>query len=421
MVRQINKRNLIKYGLLSLLLFFLIVNILNDYKYSELCMIISLLSSVLLIYKSRNEIGSTFIFLFLFLSLLQISPEYLLDVKTTAYSYFYNENIYNISIAIIMVYITFIAIFFKERRTKELSSQLNGNNNLIFVLLYIGCIYILLFGINRGSYTGYTVSIKTIYEYFVMVYCFAYYYSNKSTITKILLLLLALVYILQDFYYGGRISSFQIIILIGILFFNKLRLKSIIVFSVLGYILMNFIAEYRVNYSISGFNFTSIINSLFSNPVTNYKWNTFSEVLYSSGGLVYSKLNIFAVEDTTRSFIDFIINIFIGGERHFGNIVSYIDSNISNVGGGGFLPVYFYFWTGWVGVIIISWITTKLLNFESNNNSGDYHKIAYILLLAMFPRWYLYTPLVLFRFLLLNYTILYISLKILDKLTKRKD
>lgn len=406
--------------LFLLILAFLMVNIVADFVFSEINMVIVLISSAVLVWKSRNEIGSSIVFLLLLFSMIQISPEFLFNVRTTGFDFFYQEELYNIVIAILMVFTSILAVFYNQRRNEFLRSDFTKENGWVFSVLILISIYILIFGINRGTSSTYVyvVSITTIYEYFVMIYILAYYYSSKSKISNLFLMLLGFFYIIQDFYYGGRISSVQLTILSAILFFPKVKFKHILLLLLPAYLTLRLVEIYRTSNSFFDMNFLSVFAN-FKNPLENYQWNTFAEVLYSSSGLVYAKNAVHTIIERLISFTDFIINIFIGGVRPFGNIISYISANISPVGGGGFLPAYFYYWLGWGGVILISFFVVKMLNLESKERLNDFWKIVYILTLSMFPRWFYYSPLILIRFILFNFLIIYSILKIIDLLTKK--
>jgi hypothetical protein len=397
-----------------------LINFFLDFKFTELNYIILMISSSFLIFKSRKENGILIVFLFVFFSFLQLGPEFLFNVRTTLYSFFYIEYYYGIVLSILTFYISFLALFLKEKQKSLSLIHLNGNNSLLFTLLVITLISIIIFGVNRGIYSQYTISINTIYEYFVMIFLFAFYYSNKSKLSTFLLITLGLVFIIQDFYYGGRISSLQLTILLSILFLNKLSYRQILLFLFGGYILFNIVEIYRINYEFDFSILVDVFDNLFGNPLTDYRLNTFSEVFYSSSGLVFTRLNIFSLLEIIESFYLFSISIFLGGENTSGNIVLFISQNISSLGGGSYLPAYFYFWFGWLGVFFISLFTAYLLNLNSSSRNTSYKTLLYILVLSMIPRWFLYSPLILFRYSIVNFSIVYFLLFLGNILTQKK-
>lgn len=399
---------------------FMVVNYMNNYYFNKTSMIITLISSLVLLYKSRNDVGHFIAFTFITYAIYKISYEYLFDVKTTFYNVFYIDYNYNLVIAILCYFTTYIAIFYRERQTKKHYCITTKNNVLIYYILYFVCLFVLIFGIKRVHADGYIVSIKTIYEYFLIFFMFAYYYSGKSKTKKKFLLLLGIIYVFQDFYYGGRISSIQFLILICLLYYSKkLNSKKIMLLSLPAIILMNVVEFYRNNYTLEqvALSFINIFN-----PNTNYKWNTFSEVLYSSSGLTYAKLEVFTLHGRLDSFSQFFTNIFIGGKNELGDIIPYISTNISRVGGGGYIPVYFYFWFGWFGVVLISMLICYLFNENLKLKwiKKDFYILFNMVFISMTPRWYAYTPLILFRFVILNFIIIYYLLYLLDILTQKK-
>jgi len=122
----------------------------------------------------------------------------------------------------------------------------------------------------------------------------------------------------------------------------------------------------------------------------------------------------------TLSFMAFIRRVFTGEDLLLGNLVAYISRYVSPVGGGGFFPAYFFAWLGWGGVLFSVWVTVLLFNRLQTSTSGVYKQMTYILLLAMFPRWFYYSPIILFRMVLVNFAILYFGLWFLDRLLKRE-
>ena len=416
---KLTRKQIVRYMILAAILGFLLLNIVNDYQFRGFNMAIAMLSSLVLIYKSRLEVGSVAVFILLFFSLVRISPEYLFEIRTTGFTYFYNHHTYNIVITILMTYLSILSVFYDTRKRGLNSEELRGDNNWIFLLLCVVSVAIIIFGINRQVGLTYTVAIRTMYEYFMPIFLLAYYYSDKKVRSRGVLILLAVIYVIQDFYYGGRISSLQMGILVFILFFPWMPLRYMIVASVLGYVLLRAVGIYRETYSLLAINWSNLLGGVLFDAEGNYIINTFSEVLYSSSGLVFSRLYHFEPSVMTLSFIAFIRRVFTGEDLLLGNIVAYISLYVSPVGGGGFFPAYFFFWLGWGGVLFSAWVTVLLFNHTPSLTSRVYQQMTYILMLVMFPRWFYYTPLILFRLVLVNFAILYSGLWFFDQLLKR--
>ena len=407
---------IVQFGLLLILAALTALNAAHGYPLKELSMVICLASSFVLIIKSRHDVGSAAIFLFLLYAMVMISYEFLFGIKTAIMSFYYEAALYNQVICILAFFLGSLAIFLKPKvRDDDQFNSLQGNNSYLLLASLALCAYILVFGVNRGVYESYSVRITSIYEYFILFYLLAFYYSKKTWKSNLLLLGMAAVYILQDFYYGGRISSLQLMILIAILFLHKIKLWKLLTLSVLGYALMNAVELFRNQEKLS---ILSILNSLFVNQGASYKDNTFSEVLYSSSALVYSSINVFTETERISTFVDFIRNTF-SDNRPLGNIIPYISQNISYVGGGGYFPVYFYFWLGWGGVLLASWAAIRMLNVDQSQQCSDYLTLLKILTVAMFPRWFVYTPLIFTRFILLNFSLIFIFYVLFDSITKR--
>jgi hypothetical protein len=378
-------------------------------------MLLLLISALTFLIKVHKNSGLSFIAILLLVSMLQISPEFFFGVKTTGFEFFYIEDSYNLVILILMTFISTIAIF-TDSNDKQIKIN-SSSNPIVFLILFFVSLYILVFGINRGSLIGYTVRINTLYEYFIITYVLLFYYAKKTPLNNIFMIVYGFIYILQDFYYGGRISSLQLFIVILILFLpKKISIFNMVLIIIPGYIFLKVIELYRTGEIQNLSNILGYIN----NPITNYQINTFSEVLYSSSGLVFSSQFLFTIFERLNFFMNFLKSIFIGAYNEESNIVSYISNNVSSVGGGGFFPVYLYFWIGWIGVFVSGIAFSVILNLKIDK-TNDYLKILYIIVLSTFPRWFYYSPLVLFRLAFLNFTIVYIFTKVLDNLLKNQN
>lgn len=381
----------------------------------------TLLFSFLLLYKSRNNLPVTLAAFFIFYCNYSIiMGEYLTDgrlgipvyeVKTVA--------IYGITIRALLLFTAIITLLYNGKSVNLSKFKLIPKDNiLIFYSLFFILIYILLFEVNRGNMNSYSVRISPIYEYSYLLFLFSYYSSGKSIIRRFLIVSLLTLFVLQDFYYGGRITALQIILLFTVtIFVQKLSFKFIIFSGFVGILLNSLIGVYRSNYSLNSINLLDIFINLknsffvFSTPVFAY---------YASATHVAAS-QIVSLNEKLRSLIAFINSIFVGSNNEISNLTIYVSNNYFLNIGGGVIPSHFYFWMGWTGVILISSFLVLLLN-KIGGLTSDFQKLCFIIVITTVPRWYLYSPLSLFRPLILL-TILYIVFitthKILLKVSNR--
>jgi hypothetical protein len=408
------KLNHQKFYLFSALVFFTIINASMKYVMGNISMLVTLFSCSVLLFKSRKDLGHFTLFVFITYAMITISTEYLSSTVTASSLFFYNEFTYNFSISILCFFITFVSIFYNYKRDVTSYSVKCVDNTILYNMLVILSIGIMYFGMNRINTTVYSSKINTLYEYFALTVLFAFKFSGKSIRKKLVLVIIILIYILQDFSYGGRISTLQLGIMIVLVLFSKiLSYKHIIIFSIPALLILNVVYIYRNNHSLN--NIIPNLISFLINSTKNYEYNTFSDVLYSSSAFIYSKLFIFNWSIPILSFVAFFLNIFLGGRFDYGNVTVLISSKISALGGGGYLPVFFYFWFDWLGVILISIFIVWILNIRLKHSNSEYWTLLTIVFISLVPRWFVYSPLVLFRYVFLNFSLLYYSLIVSHK------
>lgn len=178
----------------------------------------------------------------------------------------------------------------------------------------------------------------------------------------------------------------------------------------MGILVNSFVNAYRQSYDLGD---VSLINTtkdffnmyfVFDTPVYAY---------YSSATQIASE-SLSNLEEKMISALSFLGSIFGGESTGYGNLTNYVSSNYFKNIGGGLYPTYFYFWFGWLGVIASSLILVLILNKINSENLNEIHKLIFVTIIFSVPRWYLYTPLSLFRPVFLMIIIAYI-LSIINK------
>lgn len=382
--------------------------------------ILTLIFSAILLFKSRKNLPIFLVFLFIFYCNYSIvTAEYLIrgDLAAPIYEVKTIVN-YGLTIRVMLLFSAIISLFYKESKMDILKFKLVPKDNIvIFISLFCTLLYVLFFEIDRGRLTEYSVRISPFYEYSTLLFIFSYYYSGNSKLKHTILTILLIVFVLQDFYYGGRVTSLQLIFLFLVTFFvHKLSIKIIVSGAVIGIFVNSLVGMYRQNYSLESANLLDILIGLkesyfvFSTPVYAY----YASVTH----IAATHITDFKIE--FHSLISFVISIFIGSNPSIsdGNVTAFVAENFFNNIGGGIIPTHFYFWLGWIGVVIISIILVMLLN-STVNLKYDYLKICLLIVIVTVPRWYLYSPLSLFRPLLLI-SVLFLIFKVVDNISAEK-
>lgn len=385
--------------LFKIFLLFLLTLSLNftniDQSTNKIFSVLVIISSIFLLVKSRNNLGLFIMAFFLLYSNYSIAVgEYLVGGDIAApMVQVKNDYTYGILIRMMLVFSVILCIFIKKQKGDSFKNLELKDNILIFSLLTLINIYILIFGINRNELTTYTVSTKPIYEYSYLFVILSYYFSGDSKKKKAFLVGLVLIFMLQDFYYGGRITSIQLSILLLLTVFSKyFNYMKVLIIGVFGIVLNSFVAIYRTQYSLENINVIETISNLKNNL---FVFDTPVFAYYASATHVAS-VDLLEWNLRLKSFFYFITSLITGSNNDLANVSEYINKNIYMNLGGGVIFSHFYFWLGWAGVILISIILCYLINKFSTSIS-DLGIILFIIIICTVPRWYLYTPLLLFR------------------------
>jgi len=406
-IKKISFSKLLKvYFFLIIIVYITYCNISNY----NLSMVISpylvVIFSFVFFLRTRHKPHHLILSFFIFISNLSIVvSEYFYSGLVTTHTFAKNEETYSVLINILLLFIAVIAIFYKSNKSSyENIIQLKiKDNNIIFTIMVCLLLFIVITGINnRGSFDGYRVAITSYYSYGLIAILIGYANTGNSIIKKNILYFLASLYVIQDLIYGGRKTLFELAVLMIILKFgNKIKPLKVLLFGLVGYVLYTAVGVYRSHYDINMVSFDSVLQVLigrkfvFDTPVGAY---------YASATHVYAS-SIMDFSFKIRSFIDFVLQIIFGGSSTgIGTLSAYISRNLTGNMGGGILPTHFFFWFGWLGVVLIASIITLLLNLSLNN---EYKKYLSLVFTCSITNWYLYTPLVLFRMDIFAVTVIY--------------
>ncbi|MGX9134411.1 hypothetical protein ACWV26_08520 [Rummeliibacillus sp. JY-2-4R] len=378
-----------------------------------------LVLSIILVIKSRKNIPLTIMFIFiLYVNYSVVISEYFVGGQLSVpFSAVKTEEIYGETIKILLLFMSILTLFFNGRGFEvSKDTMVPRDNSIIFFSIIITLLYLLNVGIERGDYSSYGVKISPIFEYAKLLFLFAFFYSGESKFKKFTIFLLVLIYILQDTYYGGRITTLQLIIFFSVtILVRKLSFIKIIFFSFIGIFLMSSIAVYRANYSFNNLNISELVKNLSENY---FAFDTATYAYYASATHI-AATNTSDLIIRLNSLYEFLISIFFGSQ----DISSEVTNLVVKLGyfnlGGGFIPTHFYFWLGWTGVIIIGFTIVLLIN--NLRYGSPYQNLLLLGIIINVPRWYLYSPNQLFRGALFFVSVLYVVFQILSALMNKNE
>lgn len=377
-----------------------------------------------LLYKNRNNKLLLILNFCIFLFNYSICVgEYIANNILIGNNYLYNTrhgNLYIDGIWLLFVF-DFIRFFFFNRKIPNVKIQYRSNV-VLFYLIFLFLIYVAIFKVNREPSLQYEVKITALYEYSTLFFVFLIYYNGQSSFRNLITHLLAIVFIVQDMYYGGRVTSLQLIFLFLImkhssyLKFEKLALGfpiALFVFTVIG--------AYRTNYNLNLALVDDVLKKI------RDTWFVQDTAVYAFFASITQINAYYYISDITRlsSFISFIASILGGSQAPIWfqfdpqlPLVSSLASQYHWNVGGGMIFTWYYFWGGFSGMLLLSVLMLKVIKKILLSNK-DIYKLISITIVLTIPRWYLYSPLAFWRSSFFIFPILYFFFYFLDIFIKR--
>jgi hypothetical protein len=376
---------------------------------------LTLLFSIILMYKGRKNIPVFLMAFFItYCNYSIVIGEYLvgghLGVPMTQVKI---VEVYGETIRMLLLFISIVTMLYKSNKVTFSDFKLIPKDNIfLFYSLLAALIVTFLFGLDRsGEMNSYSVRITPLYEYSILLFVFAYYFSGKSKLRRRILIIFSIIFIFSDFYYGGRITSLQIIFFFLVtMFLDKVNTKAIFVYGLMGILINRVIGAYRQSFSMDLKLITNTMSSVFENF---FVFDTPVYAYYGSATHTAAS-NLISNSEQFQSLLSFLSSIFVGSWNEIGNVTKYVGEHYFYNVGGGLIPTHFYFWLGWIGVILISLIIVYLTN-KIGKVKSDFKKLCLVTFIITVPRWFLYSPLNLFRPLFFI-TVLYICLLSANKI-----
>jgi hypothetical protein len=334
----------------------------------------------------------------------------------------FRATIYNIYFAeSILLFLSIVNVVLSHSWAKHQATTIEfieikrKNNPIIAYLGIIALFYIIFkgYGDDLINSNGYVSNNNPIYEYAVVIFIMVWLYSGKNFLVNKILIVYALLYTLQSFFFGDRSAAFLMVFLFFLLYYKKkVSFIKIIFFAIFAILLSNFIGEFRTGGTLS-------IETVMNNVQNRGLYiDTVSYSYYT--GITITSLQHYNSE-TTILFIEFLKSIIMGsGFSENANLANYARHNYKDLfnRGGGMYISHFYAWFGFGGVILGSAIFSFIIRkvFSSSHNISQIYQI---LILVFSLRWYLYSPIVLFRSVFIISTILILACIVFNKISPR--
>lgn len=361
------------------------------------------------------------LFLFFFFVLLHSLVYYdffILEKSISFWEDFQDKTNISVSLYSYFLFIFFIGNVissFELKNSKKFNfKDIFPGNKLVFTSLYILALLIIIYSIGgeniieSGAYASGDNFKLPIFEYFILIYFLLIIYVKTSLFNHFAMACLFVFYVIKSFLYGGRIEVVQLCLLLFFVLIelrtnvNTVRLLLLLITvlylnHVFGVIRSNPLLLYDSNILELFDPFTQFKG----NDQMNFKSTTEGDVVQSSArmvGLVNNHEITFG--ERVKGFIFFVFSAFIPGSYipDYVSLASYKQS-IYKSGGGGLISSYFYVWFGYIGPVIIGLLLGLLINiFFMYRHKSKTIFIYGFCLLATFPRWHSYSPILLVKF-----------------------
>lgn len=379
-----------------------------------------LISGVYLLVLSRKN------YLFMIMNIIILYSNY--SILITNFLFTRSDTMYTQIITPYVTYQSFFILFFfnylylfivpiKISPQLEINiftcKEINKSSLYILLLLLIAIFFL---GFEPPDVAGERGSPSPIYEYALILFILAFYFSAGNTKYIKIFFIILLAYSMQNFIFGGRIMGLQFMLAAFLMLYaHKFKLKIFILIMLAGFVFMSIIGTFRGNMLSPGGSlsdvYSSVENNLFALDTAYSSYYTSETFVYVADILPFGKkLSLFG---------DFILSIFLGSKTE--SVVPEITKHYIFHYGGGILPFYFSFYLGTLGIIIpiaILRIYFNIMNNLSINSTGLKKCISIYLVCNSF-RWYLYSPTGLFRGVLLL-TIVFVALNTLNEIRKKQ-
>lgn len=263
------------------------------------------------------------------------------------------------------------------------------------LFIYSSCIVYVWIAIivfqKEPTLEGYVPSNSPFFEYAFLFFLIATFYRPKSKIADWLTIITLVVFCYRDLSLGGRISSLQAILALG-LAYNK--------FTLTGRRILLLLSLFLVFISIGLFR-SGILESVSWELILTkiFVLDTSYFAYYSSLTHIHV-LSLYDWSLRTNYFIKAFLDILFGAsvfENGFGfyDLNAIVRFNIRNYG-GGWPSSYLFFSFGYLGVILFPWLLVVIIK-RLTNQGGLVCSFLLITIIATIPRWSLYNPWLLFR------------------------
>lgn len=343
------------------------------------------------LYKVKNNIYLFIIYGIILFSNYSICMANYIDPISSFFTSWNELPVATEGLHVLVVFSLFLNILTNTRGFQPPALIRHNKNNIIIACVtwvILVCIGILAF--DRPDFAGDRGSPSVLYEYSTILAILGIYYSGRKIWLHVLYIVTLIGFAMQNFIFGGRVTGVQLLVAIFLCFFNdRIKLRYIFPFLLIGFVLMNAIGHFRANLSLNAETLLSVWADLKNNKMildTAYSSYFTSLTFLATLPLVTWSIRL-------QMFLRYVLYIFVGSSVQDSNL-AYFTHTYFNHYFGGILPFFGYFYLGWIGIILSTYYLRflfKHIREISIQSSGLWRCLAIYITITSF-RWYLYNP-----------------------------
>lgn len=367
------------------------------------------LSGVSVYYQRNNILGFVLNIMLLYFNYSMVATVYWnhdgLDVHFTGYTW--EEFLRCINIELVF-YGTYLCVLKRDLPIDRnvFTKQYKHSNWVVAACTA----YILLapFLFYKTEQFGTRGIFSAFYEYSLVVLIVALRFSGRKIKPLVALCVASAWLVIHGLLHGERVLSLQILIVWGLyLLLHFLSLKIVIPGCIAGIFVFTLFGMYRGMNALEGDVFSNVLTTLFRGGLANDT----SYAAYQAGMSIVRFADLQTIWDKLTYLFKYILYL-IGGSSVPDVNLSVLSAQFNYHCGGGWLPYYFYFWLGYVGVILCGAALAMAVNITTELKEKKFFtNYLALYIVATCPRWYLYSPASLTRGILV-YAVLYYLLKL---------
>lgn len=362
---------------------------------------------------SRNRLLLLVAIVLLYLTYSVVVVNYAFPLTTTIYTTYRGTVEAGTALSSLLLFLSCVLLFSSSKVEQfGKGSELLGNpawNTPFVLVLCIVLALILVFGFSRpDAVGGDRGSPSAMYEYSMIFFLLGFYFAGDRRGSRLTLCVLLGLFALQNIIYGGRVTALQLLL---IFFFacmsNKVSFGQFMALVVLGLLLFTFLGSVRTGLASAGID--DVGAALSESLSRGFAWDTaYSSWHTSITFVLYGDL--IPSSEHLALFWQWVQTLLFGGSVPLSNLARITQPYFWHQF-GGVLPVFFQFYLGPLGVVLIAVYVSTILRLinsvcaslreDTGGVLAPTLRICSVYVSVSCFRWILYSPSQITRGLLL--------------------